>query len=332
MRDLKETHPILAQLGYHEMIGCFDSETDLDRLGRVMRQDRQRYSVITENGIVRAALTTGQRFDPRDKTAFPVVGDWVTLGSLEANNATTPITGRIPRRSKLSRRASGDNYLEQILVSNLDLIFVVSGLDQNFNLNRIQRFLTMAWSCGLPAILLLSKADIAEDADAKIKALEPILHGTKVYPVNMHDTKTLTGPLKNLNPGQCAALIGSSGVGKSSMINQILGLDHMPTQAVRAFDDKGRHTTTHRELCILPNDSGLIIDTPGMREAQIWFEPAQFAERYQDLLVPAQYCRFSDCRHDEDPDCAVRETALKSKKTTDLWRQYSLLQAMAVTE
>ena len=181
MRDLKETHPILAQLGYHEMIGCFDSETDLDRLGRVMRQDRQRYSVITENGIVRAALTTGQRFDPRDKTAFPVVGDWVTLGSLEANNATTPITGRIPRRSKLSRRASGDNYLEQILVSNLDLIFVVSGLDQNFNLNRIQRFLTMAWSCGLPAILLLSKADIAEDADAKIKALEPILHGTKVY-------------------------------------------------------------------------------------------------------------------------------------------------------
>jgi ribosome biogenesis GTPase / thiamine phosphate phosphatase len=148
----------------------------------------------------------------------------------------------------------------------------------------------------------------------------------------MHDTETLTGPLKNLNPGQCAALIGSSGVGKSSMINQILGLDHMPTQAVRAFDDKGRHTTTHRELCILPNDSGLIIDTPGMREAQIWFEPAQFAERYQDLLVPAQYCRFSDCRHDEDPDCAVRETALKSKKTTDLWRQYSLLQAMAVTE
>ena len=124
MRDLKETHPILAQLGYHEMIGCFDSETDLDRLGRVMRQDRQRYSVITENGIVRAALTTGQRFDPRDKTAFPVVGDWVTLGSLEANNATTPITGRIPRRSKLSRRASGDNYLEQILVSNLDLSLI----------------------------------------------------------------------------------------------------------------------------------------------------------------------------------------------------------------
>ena len=268
----------------------------------------------------------------RDKTALPVVGDWVTLGALEANNATTPITGRIPRRSKLSRRASGDNYLEQILVSNLDLIFVVSGLDQNFNLNRIQRFLTMAWSCGLPAILLLSKADIAEDADEKIKALEPILHGTKVYPVNMHDAETLAGPLKNLTPGHCAALIGSSGVGKSSMINQILGLDHMPTQAVRAFDDKGRHTTTHRELCILPNDSGLIIDTPGMREAQIWFEPAQFAERYKDLLAPAQYCRFSDCRHDEDPDCAVRDKALQSKETADLWRQYSLLQAMAVSE
>ena len=332
MQASKETHPMLAQLGYHEMSGCFDSDTDLDRLGRVMRQDRQRYSVITEKGVVRAALTTGQRFDPRDKTALPVVGDWVTLGSSETNNATVPITGRIPRRSKLSRRASGDNYLEQILVSNLDLIFVVSGLDQNFNLNRIQRFLTMAWSCGLPAILLLSKADIAEDAAAKMNALAPILHGTQVYPVNMHDAETLAAPLTNLNPGQCAALIGSSGVGKSSMINQILGLNHMPTQAVRAFDDKGRHTTTHRELCILPNDRGLMIDTPGMREAQIWFEPAQFAERYKALLAPAQYCRFSDCRHNEDPNCAVREAALKSPKTADLWHQYRLLQAMAVTE
>jgi len=152
-----------------------------------------------------------------------------------------------------------------------------------------------------------------------------------VYPVNMHDAATLASPLSNLKPGQCAALIGSSGVGKSSMINQILGLDHMPTQAVRAFDDKGRHTTTHRELCILPDDSGLIIDTPGMREAQIWFEPAQFATRYDGLLVHAQYCRFSDCRHDDDPDCAVREAALKAPETADLWRQYCLLQAMAVS-
>jgi ribosome biogenesis GTPase len=147
----------------------------------------------------------------------------------------------------------------------------------------------------------------------------------------MHDGSSLEAPLLHLKTGQCAALIGSSGVGKSTLVNQLLGVDQMATRAVRAFDDKGRHTTTHRELCVLPGGNGLIIDTPGMREAQIWYDEAQLRARYQDLLNHANHCKFTNCRHLEEPDCRVKNQASIDPRMDNLWRQFCLV-AYGITD
>jgi len=322
---------MLETLGFNTM-GFESSLTNAAGLiGRITRQDRQRYTVITGLGTLRATLTTGQRFS-RGKVLTPIVGDWVTLLEPSTSDGLHPIKSILPRRSQLSRRAAGDANQEQVLVANPDIVFVVSGLDQNFNVNRIERFLAVAWSCGLPAVLILSKADLCNDLDDRLTRVQSIVHGTPIYPVNMHDPKTLTGVLSHLSSGLCAALMGSSGVGKSTLLNQLLGSEHMATQPVRAFDDKGRHTTTHRELCLLPNDQGLVIDTPGMREAQIWFQEAPFQKRYGELFLTRDQCRFSDCRHLDDPGCAVRDDAMADPERRDLWQQYRRLMALKNTQ
>ena len=324
MTNQRDLFKSLAPLGFDAE--HYDSKLLMQYplIGRITRQDRQRFSVMTADGLKRASLTQGQRFD-KNRGTLPIVGDWVALAQTTKDDELHPIQTVLPRVSVLSRRASGDANLEQTLVANLDLIFVVSGLDQNFNINRIERFLAMAWSCGLPAVLLLSKVDQCTDVDTKLAQLKPILRGTPVYPVNMLDPSTLFQPLSHLSTGRCAAMIGSSGVGKSTMLNQLLGSNHMATQPVRAFDDKGRHTTTHRELCLLPDAKGLIIDTPGMREAQIWFQEARIQARYAELLRVEEQCRFSDCLHLDDPGCSVRAQAMRQKDTADLWQQYRRL-------
>ncbi|MGB1343091.1 MAG: ribosome small subunit-dependent GTPase A [Pseudomonadales bacterium] len=315
----------LNQLGVQALMTRGYELTKHVMLGRVSRQDRQRVTVLTEEGPIRAVLNQKNRLSQKNENLIPAVGDWVEIDRTLAESELPSIKALLPRYSKLSRRAAGDAPFEQVLVANPDLVFVVSGLDQNFNPNRIQRFLSMAWSCGLPAVLLLSKADLIDQLPEKLKLLEPILCGTPVYPVNMHSASTLAAPLAHLKSGQCAALIGSSGVGKSTLVNQLLGFDQMITREVRAFDDKGRHTTTHRELCVLPGSGGLIIDTPGMREAQIWYDEAQLQVRYRNLLDLARHCKFTNCRHLEEPDCSVRNQASTDVAMDNLWRQYCLV-------
>ena len=299
-------------------------------IGRITRQDRQHYTVITRSGLKRAQLMGKTRQKSFNKSDLPVVGDWIGIETDTGSEGAARILQQYPRKSALCRQAAGEVKEKQILAANIDTVFVISGLDQNFNVNRIERFLMMAWSSNLPVVLLLNKADLFPDHSTQLQALEPILSGSPVHAISALAGTATDTIMSYLGPGKSAALVGSSGVGKSTLVNQLMGTSHMKTKEVRAFDDKGRHTTTHRELCILPNDQGILIDTPGMREAQLWVEPGDISNRYSDIVSLSAGCKYSDCRHSQEPRCNVRAAVAEGTLSQYRLTQYQKLTAYLI--
>jgi len=185
----------------------------------------------------------------------------------------------------------------------------------------------MAWSSGLPAVLLLNKADLYPNSGAQLEALEPVLSGTPVHSISALKgtaTETITS---YLGTGKSAALVGSSGVGKSTLVNYLMGKNHMETKAVREFDDKGRHTTTHRELCRLPGNQGLLVDTPGMRQAQLWADFEALTDFYGDIVALSADCKYTDCQHTQEPLCNVNAAVKTGKLSQFRLTQYQKLAA-----
>ena len=214
------------------------------------------------------------------------------------------IEATLPRRSKFSRKAAGDLTEEQIIAANIDVVFLVSGLDHDFNPRRIERYLVTAWDGGARPVILLNKADLVADDQARfVGEVEAIAAGTPVHLVSTRTRQGLELFDQYLSAGVTGAFLGSSGVGKSTLINALLGEDRQRTKEVREKDQRGRHTTTHRELLMLPS-GGLLIDTPGMREMQLW--EGNVEETFGDIETLAEGCQFRDCRHDREPNCAVR--------------------------
>lgn len=228
---------------------------------------------------------------------FPVVGDWVMLG--EGEDIIEEI---LPRKTKLSRKEAGSRITEQVLASNIDYVFIVSSLNDDFNIARLERYLTMVYESGAMPVFVLTKADIGEDIDTKVSELEDISFGVPIHTVSIEDEASLAFFKTYFEKGNTIALVGSSGVGKSTLINKLLGREVLKTADIRDDDDKGRHTTTHRELFCL--DKGAIIDTPGMRELQLW--SGDLSNTFEDIEELALKCRFSDCSHQNEPGCAVR--------------------------
>lgn len=270
---------------------------------RVSEENRGLYKIISENGESWAELRGKLRHQASAREMLPAVGDWVLV---EEHGERSTIHFVFERRSKFSRKMAGKKTEEQIVAANVDTVFLVSSLNREFNARRIERYLTLAWESGARPIVVLNKADLCDQvAELRDEAQEAAM-GVRAVVASIVTGEGIQGLREIVRYGGTTALLGSSGVGKSSLINAILGKEMQPTNEVRENDDKGRHTTTSRQLIVVPG-GGVLLDTPGMRELQLWDAGEGITRVFADVAELAQHCKFRDCSHTSEPDCAVRE-------------------------
>ncbi len=283
----------------------FDESLSFSRenIGRIIRVDRGECDVISEEGKVRAISDSNRS---QGKVA-PVTGDWVKL--VKIPDVGTVIDEILPRKNKLSRRDPSDERVEQVLVSNLDLVIIVHGIDRPLPPGRIERLLTLAWDSNSEVIVVLTKVEekdeLFEETIKTIRAIDPKVAILAVDSANTSDPG-LAKIKGSIRSGLTAALIGESGAGKSSLVNALVGGEIAETGEVRLGDRRGRHTTVTREMLLCP-DGGLLVDTPGLRSIGIWDAQESLEKVFADLEERAKDCRFSDCIHESEPDCAVNE-------------------------
>ncbi|KRK83209.1 putative ribosome bioproteinis GTPase RsgA [Companilactobacillus bobalius] len=320
MKGIKKLN-IIEKYGFTDEIKS--SENNLGKLvwARVTSQHRDLYQVVTNQGFVQAKISGKMNHQIINTTEYPAVGDWVLI-SVEAN-ATGIIRKLWPRKSILAREASGNDSSGQVIASNIDTIFICMSLNTNFNPRRVERYLTMAWDSGATPVVVLTKSDLCADITAKLRELEDVCMGVDTVVCSFEMKTGLDKLSAYIKPQKTVAFIGSSGVGKSSLINWFLGDSELETKQVREGDDKGRHTTTSRQLILLPN-GGIVIDTPGMRELQLFV--GNLSKTFEDITELAKECRFRDCSHQNEPGCAVKEAVKDGRLDADRLKSYLKLQ------
>jgi ribosome biogenesis GTPase len=297
---------------------------------RVLASRREISTVICEQGELLAEVSGRYRRDAVEKADYPVVGDWVVITPRPAEGRAT-IYALLPRSSVFVRRdAAGSQSrhgraTEQVIAANIDTTLIVMGLDCDFNLRRLERYLTLSWGSGAQPIVLLNKVDLCDQVPERLAETEAVAVGAPVLTMCAERGTGVDRLLPHLLPGKTAALLGSSGVGKSTLMNRLLGVSRMETSAVREDDSRGRHTTTHRELVVLPSGA-LLIDNPGMRQVGLWGDEADLDGTFADIEELARTCRFSDCRHDSEPGCAVRAAQEDGSLTPERYASWRKLQ------
>jgi ribosome biogenesis GTPase / thiamine phosphate phosphatase len=291
---------------------------------RVIVQQRNLYRLVAEAGEIEGRISGRFAHEAADG-GYPVTGDWVAA---ELKGGAAVIAQVLPRRTAFTRMAAGTAKDRQVVAANVDVALLAASLNADLNLRRLERYLATAYESGTRPVILLTKADACADPDELIAGVEAIAFGAPVLAVSVRTGQGLAALSALLEPGKTAVLLGSSGVGKSTLVNALAGAERMATREIREDDAHGRHTTTHRELILLPSGA-LILDTPGMRELALWDAEAgvaaAFAETTAQVEALAQGCRFRDCAHDREPGCAVRAALADGSLDAERWASFQKL-------
>ncbi len=288
-------------------------------VGRIALEHKDGYELYAECGLVWGEITGKLRFKAENRSDLPAVGDWVVI-ELRPEQQEATIHAVLPRQTAFSRKAAGTETEEQIVASNVDFVFLVTAADADFNLRRMERYVTLARESGAQPIIILNKSDVCDDLTEKVHALENAAPQVPVIFLSAAYDKDLSALTRHLKPHCTYAFLGSSGVGKSTIINRLTGTDAQKTEELRK-NQSGKHTTTHRELILL--DSGaLVMDTPGMRELQLWGGESGLGQTFEDIESLAGQCRFNDCSHESEPDCAVKDALEKGELDAARFKNY----------
>lgn len=316
----------LARLGWNEFFaGAFASLRGGDlAVARVAIQHRGYYLLYTPEGEREGKITGRMHFHARGAHDLPVVGDWVVVRLRHGEKAAT-IVNVLPRKSAFARRGAGKRSDQQVVAANADVLFLVSGLDAEFNLRRIERYLMLAMESGARPVLLLNKMDLCDSPKEWIAEASAVAQGIPIHALSAKQGEGIDAVRSYITPGMTCAFLGSSGVGKSTIINRLLGREYLETREVREADNRGRHTTAYRELILLPA-GGLVIDTPGMRELQLPQGSEGLLAAFDDITNLASECKFRDCQHLSEPGCAVRAALEEGVLDAGRYESYLKLQ------
>ena len=291
---------------------------------RVTAVHKERYALVCEYGEIYARLKTREYYGG-DET-FPTTGDFVMINHIP--NGDSQILKTLPRRTFFSRRDPTPGRGEQAVASNFDHVFILQSLNQDFNTKRLERYLTLAWQSGALPIVVLTKADLVEEYSEYIRIAERTAMGVAVHAVSSKTGFGLDALADYMKPGSTVVFLGSSGVGKSSLVNALAGEEVMAVNGIREDDGKGRHTTTHRQLIMLKNRA-MVIDTPGMRELGMWDVSNGLGEAFEDVEQLLGRCKFNDCKHLTEPDCAIKEALANGTLSRQRWESYVKLKSEA---
>jgi ribosome biogenesis GTPase len=313
----------IKTLGWNaELKQSFEALQQPDLLpGRVAVEDKHHYVIYADDGTFIGKLTGKFLHETKSRALLPKVGDWVAFTPVPNEEEKAQILHVLPRRTKLSRKIVGREVEEQVIVTNVDIAFIVQALDASFNPALLQRHLAMVLDGGVKPVIVLNKADLCDDVLAKLSTVTRIVGDAPVLAVSAKTGRAMDSLMQLVKPGQTIVFIGASGVGKSTLINNLYGDDILPTTEVRESDAKGRHTTSWRELIVLPN-RGLVIDTPGMREFQMWLAGETGQEAFADVEQIALSCHFTNCTHTTEKRCAVLEALEKGELPRERYDNY----------
>lgn len=293
----------LKTLGFSDRFAAESTLYQNLYVGRVFSQAKDLYKVMSENGELMAEVSGKFRFEAKTLSDFPAVGDFVMLDRDASANGNAIIHHVLSRKSAFIRKAAGTSNDEQIVASNIDTIFICMALNNDFNLRRLERYLSIAWNSGAAPVVVLTKSDLSDRLEQQLREVNAVALGADILVTTAVSEDGYSQIMPYIKEGHTIAFIGSSGVGKSTLINRLMGEERLDTNGLRN-DDKGRHTTTRRELMLLKN-GGIVIDTPGMRELGI--ESADLSKAFSDIDELSSMCKFHDCAHANEPGCAVQK-------------------------